>query len=63
MPFQPNVKIGKHCIINAAVVIDHDVVIEDYVSIYPGAYIGGAAVITKLKTIAPNQTIERASIN
>lgn len=58
---QPNVTISNHCIVNASVVIDHDVVVEDFVSIYPGAYIGGNAILSRLKTVPPNQIIERGS--
>lgn len=54
--------IGKHCIINANVVIDHDVLIEDYASIYPGAYVGGEAKVTSMKTIEPNQVVPRNSV-
>lgn len=43
-------------------VVDHDVVIGDFVSIYPGAYIGGNATVTELKTIEPNQVVERNSV-
>lgn len=56
---QSGSKIGKHCIINAAVVVDHDVRIEDFVSIYPNAYLGGESIITKHKTIDPNTTVKR----
>jgi sugar O-acyltransferase (sialic acid O-acetyltransferase NeuD family) len=50
-------KIGKHCIINTAVVIEHDCVIEDYVHLSPnvticgnvsvgeGTHIGACAVV------------------
>lgn len=56
---QSGAKIGKHCIINAAVVVDHDVIIEDFVSIYPNSYIGGGSIITNHKTIEPNISITR----
>ncbi|WP_177765344.1 transferase [Flavobacterium sp. I3-2] len=51
--------IGDNCIINANTTIDHDAIIEDFVSIYAGAYIGGGAKITEGKTIEPNAVIKR----
>ncbi|WP_372483386.1 transferase [Elizabethkingia anophelis] len=59
---QAGTKIGKHVIINAHSTIDHDVVIEDFVSIYPNTYIGGESKITKNKVVRPNQVIARNSI-
>lgn len=56
---QAGTKVGKHVIINANTTIDHDVVIEDFVSVYPNTYIGGGANITKNKIIEPNQVIAR----
>lgn len=51
--------IGKHCIINANTTIDHDVIIDDFVSVYPGVYVGGGARISKGKTLEANQVIAR----
>lgn len=59
---QAGVKIGKHVIINANVVIDHDAVIEDFVNIYPGAYIGAEAVIKAGIEISANAVIARGYI-
>lgn len=59
---QTGAVIDKHCIINANVVIDHGVIIGDFVSIYPGAYIGGNATVTELKTVGPNQVVERNGV-
>lgn len=59
---QAGAKIGKHVIINANVVIDHDADIEDFVSIYPGTYIGAKAVIKTGIEIPANATIARGSI-
>lgn len=39
---QPNVKIGKHCIINTGASLDHDSYLEDYVHVAPGARLCGA---------------------
>lgn len=59
---QSGAKIGKHVIINANVVVDHDAVIEDFVSIYPGTYVGGAAVIKAGITVPANSVIARETV-
>ena len=41
------VKIGQHCIINTASVIEHDCVIEDYVHISPSVTLAGNIIIKK----------------
>lgn len=41
------VKIGKHCIINTASVIEHESVIEDFVHISPNAALAGNILIKK----------------
>lgn len=41
------VKIGKHCIINSASVIEHDCIIEDYVHIAPSVTLAGNITIKK----------------
>lgn len=56
---QAGTRIGKHVIINAGVCVDHDVVVEDFVHIYPNAYIGGGAVIKALTTVEACQVIPR----
>ena len=38
---QPNVKIGRHVIINTGATVDHDCIIEDYAHIAPGAHLCG----------------------
>lgn len=35
---------------------------ENFVNIYPSAYTGGNATVTELKTIEPNQVVERNSV-
>lgn len=40
-----DVKIGKHCIINTASVIDHECIIEDYVHISPNASLAGNVMV------------------
>lgn len=44
-------KIGKHCIINTASVIEHDSVLEDYVHISPNATLAGIVTIGKFTHI------------
>lgn len=41
------VKIGKHCIINTASVIEHDCIIEDYVHISPSVTMAGNITVKK----------------
>lgn len=41
----PGVRIGKHCIINTAVTVDHDCWLEDYVHLSPGAHLSGTVHI------------------
>lgn len=41
----PCVKIGRHCIINSAAVVEHDNTIEDYAHISVGAKLGGTVSI------------------
>lgn len=59
---QSGAKIGKHVIVNANVTIDHDAIIEDYVTTYPGVYIGAGAVIGDGTLIHSNAVIMRAVI-
>ena len=44
---QPETIIGKHCIVNTAVSIDHDCYIEDCVHIAPGTNLAGSVNIGK----------------
>ncbi|MBV2223237.1 MAG: acetyltransferase [Cloacibacterium sp.] len=44
------VKIGNHCIINTASVIEHDCVIEDFVHISPTVTLAGNITIKKMGT-------------
>ena len=41
------VKIGKHCIINTAAIIEHECVIEDFVHLSPKASLGGNIHVKK----------------
>lgn len=56
---QANVKIGAQVVINMLAAIDHDVVIGNYASIYPGVYIGGGAVIGEGAIIGPHCVVAR----
>ena len=42
---QPDVCIGRHCIINTCAFLDHDTVVSDYAHLAPGARVGGRVVI------------------
>ena len=41
----PDVQIGKHCILNTCASIDHDCVLEDYVHISPNATLSGNVTV------------------
>ncbi len=41
----PNVEIGKHCILNTAATIDHDCIIEDFVHISPNVSLAGGVYV------------------
>lgn len=56
---QPDVKIGRHCLINIACAIDHEAVIGDFAHIAPGCYIGGGAVIGEGAVIGHGAVIMR----
>lgn len=58
---QSKAKVGKHTIINANVTIDHDGIVEDFVTTYPGVYVGAGAVVGKGAIINPNAVIMRLS--
>lgn len=40
-----NVKIGKHCIVNTAAVVEHDCLIEDFVHISPNVTLAGGVKV------------------
>ena len=41
----PGAKIGKHCIVNTAAVVEHDSVLEDFVHISVGAKLAGTVML------------------
>lgn len=53
-----NTKVGKHCIINTGVIVEHDNVIENYVHISPNATLCGTVVIGECTHIGAGSTIK-----
>lgn len=47
----PGARIGKHCIVNTAAVVEHDNQIEDYVHVSVGARLGGTVQIGRASWI------------
>ena len=45
-------RIGRHCIVNTKASIDHDCIIDDFVSIAPGATIGGNVRIGEYSAVS-----------
>lgn len=43
----PDAKIGNHCIVNHAAVVDHDCIIGDFTHIAPCSSLGGGVVVGK----------------
>jgi UDP-3-O-[3-hydroxymyristoyl] glucosamine N-acyltransferase len=41
----PDAKLGNHCIVNHADVVDHDCIVGDYTHIAPGVCLGGGAKV------------------
>lgn len=70
----PGCRIGKHCIINTRASVDHDCILENYVSIAPGATIcggvhigegasiGAGAVVVQGVTIKPWEKIPAGAV-
>lgn len=54
----PSSKVGKHCIINTAAVVEHDNVIEDYVHISPNATLCGTVSIGEMTQIGAGATVK-----
>ncbi|WP_428909850.1 acetyltransferase [Niallia sp. Krafla_26] len=51
-------KIGKGCIINTGVTIDHDNVLEDFVHVSPGAHVAGTVKVGKGSWLGVGCTIK-----
>lgn len=54
----PSTRIGRHCIINTAVVVEHDNIIDDYVHISPNATLCGTVHIGELTHIGAGATVK-----
>ena len=54
----PSTKIGKHCIINTATIVEHDNIIEDYVHLSPNATLCGTVHIGECTHIGAGVTIK-----
>lgn len=52
-----NVTIGRHAHINVNCSIGHDVVVEDYVSVYPGVHVGGGCTIGRGATLGMGSVV------
>lgn len=55
-------KIGKHCIINTAAIIEHDNILEDYVHVSPNATLSGTVKVETMTHIGSGATV-RNNIN
>ena len=53
----PFAKVGKHCIINTACVVEHDNQIADYVHISPGAVLAGTVSVGELTHIGAKAVV------
>lgn len=53
----PNVSLGAHCSVSQLASIGHDVVVEDFTSIFPGAVISGGVSIGQAALLGANCTI------
>ena len=53
----PGTKIGKHCIINTSVSVDHDNIFEDFVHISPGSHLAGTVTIKERTWICAGVTV------
>jgi sugar O-acyltransferase (sialic acid O-acetyltransferase NeuD family) len=53
----PDVEIGKHCILNTAAVIEHDCIIEDFVHISPNVSLAGGVHVGEGTHIGISATV------
>lgn len=51
-------KIGKHCIINTAAIIEHDNILEDYVHVSPNATLSGTVKVGELTHIGSGAVVK-----
>lgn len=59
---QPQVKIGKHCIVNTGATVDHDCVVEDYAHIAPGAHLCGGVHVGEGALVGVGVGIEPGAV-
>ena len=58
---QSGARIGAHCIINALTTVDHDAIVGDFVTTYPGVYIGAESHIGTGTMLQPNAVVLRGA--
>ena len=54
---QPEVRIGRHVIVNSAAIIEHDTAVDDFVHVGPGTVVCGGVTIGPGTFIGANATI------
>lgn len=59
---QAYAQIGRHVIVNAGAVVDHEAILIDFCHVRSLAYIGGAASVAKGATVPPAKVVERNTI-
>lgn len=59
---QSGARIGRNVLINSHVCVDHDAIVEDFVTTYPGVYIGGEAKVGEGCLLNPNSVVMRSSV-
>lgn len=59
---QAEAVIGQGSIIHSLVTIDHEATIEDFVSIYPGSFIGSQARVTSIRSVFPQTVLLRQDV-
>lgn len=53
----PGAKIGRHCIVNTAAVVEHDNLIDDFVHISVGAHLAGTVTVGKATWVGVGATV------
>ena len=56
---QPDVRIGRHAVINTAASADHDCILADYVQLAPGVHLGGGVTIGEGAFIGLGATVNQ----
>jgi sugar O-acyltransferase (sialic acid O-acetyltransferase NeuD family) len=52
-----NIRVGAHCNVQYNATVGHDTVLEDYVSVYPGANISGSVHLQSGATVGSNAVV------